>query len=189
MSNSLTNSIFTNSLAYSGTSTISTIWSDSTTITTNPYYGSVTNPYNNYGSWNISTDVKYSELSNLNYEIMFSKDKDNYLKDNIVSINDKLLTFNCDFVDKGRIQPYELIMKMINDKIKFNIVVEVSDILTVKYQDVKFKKIKNNFSFTNDVCSFNTLQVSMKSKNVIYENHRLHITEQRKEKLEKIMEL
>lgn len=165
-----------------------------TTLTsTNPNnYGSITINSNGsvYMPYTISTDVsEYSKLSNINYEIVFSKDKDNYLKDNIISIDGNLLTFNCDFVDKERIQPYELIMKMISDKVKFDIAVEVSDILTIKYRDVKFKEIKNNLSFVNGVCNFNTLQVKIKSKNVIYENHKLHITEQRKEKLEKIMEL
>jgi len=129
-----------------------------------------------------------SNLSNLNYEIFFSHDVGDQLKDNIISIDGKLLTFNCDFVEKDRIQPYELIMRMICEKIKFTITVNVSDILTLKYTGVQFKNIKNNFSFSES-CDFSILKVKMKYKKIVYDNHKLHIAEKRKEKLEKIMEI
>ena len=159
-----------------------TLSATTSTTTTNPGYM--------YTPYIVSTDpYEYSELSNASYEIIFSDDVDEHLKDSIESINGNLLTFNCDFDDKKRIQPYELIMKMLREKRKFDITIKVSDILTVKYQGVKFKKIKNNFSFFGDCCNFKTLNVKIKCKNIFYENHRLDITEKRKEKLEKLIKL
>lgn len=164
-----------------GTLSISTTDSTITTCYPNGY---IYIPYSiSYGS-----NQSFSNLSNLSYNIYFSDDKDDLLKDNIVSINGKLLTFNCDFVEKERIQPYELIMKMIQNKTKFTISIDVSDILTLKYTGVRFNSIENNFTFNNN-CDFSILKVKMKYKKIIYDNHKLNIAEKRKEKLEKIMEL
>lgn len=156
-----------------------------TTITTSTVYP---NGGYQYTPYIISSDI-LSNLSNLNYDICFSDDVDNDLKNNIISINDKLLTFSCNLVEKEKIQPYELIMKMINEKRKFIITIDISDILTIKYTGVKFKSVENNFKFINNSCDFNTLNVKIKYKNIIYDNHKLHITEKRKEKLKKIMEV
>jgi len=167
-----------------------------TTSTTNPNYGTISigttigTTGSVYMPYTISADpYEYSELSNASYVISFSNDNNSRLKDSIDSITGNLLTFKCDFDNKNRIQPYELIMKMIKEKREFDITIEVSDILTLKYQGVKFKKIKNNFSFFGHSCNFKTLNVKIKCENIFYENHRLDITEKRKEKLEKIMEL
>jgi len=183
LSNNINTLISETSLSTSGSlTTDSTTFPIITYPTTIGTYG--------YGSYNMSVDVaKYSELSNLDYIIKFSYDDKDYLKNNIVIINNKIITFNCDFTEKEKIQPYELIMKMINEKIKFDISIEIDDILTIKYLGVRFKNIKNNFSFANNKCNFNTLQVKIKYKSVIYDNQKLHITEKRKEKLDKIMEL
>ncbi len=166
--------------------------SNSLTTLTNTVYGNYTINSNSTGyqfpPYTFTIDP-ISNLSNLNYDIYFSVDIDDQLKNNVVSVDGNLIVFNCEFVNKDRIQPYELIMRMISEKIKFNIRVEVSDILTIKYNGVKFKRIENNFSFINNNCNFNTLKVKMKYKNVTYDNHKLCITEKRKEKLKKIMEI
>jgi len=170
-------------LTVSGTLSGYTTTSSTITICTGYTYAGY-----GYSPYLMGVDVAYSKLSNLDYEIEFSYDVDDHLKNSVSFINHKKITFNCDFVEKDRIQPYELIMKMISEKIKFDITIDVSDILTVKYLDVRFKDIENNFLF-NGKCDFSTLQVKIKYKSIIYDNHKLHITEKRKDKLNKIMEL
>ncbi len=130
-----------------------------------------------------------SNLSNLDYIIKFSYDINSHLKNNIKSIKNKTIIFNCDYDDKSRIQPYELIMTMIYEKRKFDIFIDIDDILTVKYLGVRFKSIQNNFTFNNDKCNFDALRVKMKCEGVIYDNKNLDITEKRKEKLNKIEEI
>lgn len=179
LTNSISNSNY-GTLTITGDPSSVTIWSGTSS-------GTWYNPGYQYVPYSFSVDP-ISNLSNLSYNIYFSDDKDDLLKNNIVSIDGKLLTFNCDFVEKERIQPYELIMKMIYNKTKFTISIDVSDILTLKYTGVRFKSIENNFIFNNN-CDFSTLKVRMKYKDVIYDNHKLHISEKRKEKLNKIMDL
>jgi hypothetical protein len=173
MSNDTTLSTSDNILILPNTAT-------TTTISSTPFWTS------NYGTFNISVD---SSLFDMNYDIFFSKDKDRLLKDNITSINNKKLTFNCNFINNERIQPYEKIMQMIDDKVKFTITIDVSDILKITYVDTQFKSIQNNLSFKDGLCQFSELIVKIKSKKVIYTNHKLPITEKRKDKLKKIMEI
>ena len=125
-------------------------------------------------------------LSNLYFKIFVSYDKNNYLKKNILNIQKNNISFTNDFTNKNRLNPYELIINMIKKKKTFDITIEVSDILTIKYINVMFKKIINNLNFIN-ACSFDNITVKFKYEEILYENHKLHISEKRKDKLKKIM--
>jgi hypothetical protein len=141
-------------------------------------------------SYMMSTDITYnSKLTNLTYNANFSYDENYQLLNNLISISQKTFTFECDIDNNGRIEPYELIMKMIADKMKFDIDIDIDDLLTIKYTGVRFKNIKNNFTFENGVCNFNNLQVKIKYENMTYDNHNLSITEKRKDKLKKLMKV
>lgn len=177
---------------YAGTITLSGMSSTYGTI-------SITSGSTSFSNWNGGITIgnpaysysyfPESELANLFYCITFSCKESKQLNDSILELKGDYLTFNCDTNDKGRIIPYELIMNMIHNKEKFNMEIEVGDILTIKYFGVIFKKIKNNLSFTSDGCDFSKLKVKIKYDNIKYENHKLHITEKRKDKLNKIMEI
>lgn len=173
MNSSINVGCSTGSITTTTTPSISTsyTWITGQTITTTPY------SYN----WTLPSEIH--ELSNLNYDVEFSYDKNDHLLNNILSIKNKYIEFNCDLIEKNRIQPYELIMDMIKNKIKFNMVIEVSDILTLKYSGIIFKKIKNNLTFDSGSCSFNKLDVKFKYDSIAYENNKLYLTEKRKDKL------
>lgn len=177
--------------SWSGTTLTTGIYSTGITITNSNISTSSnlvwTQPSSSsYQYYNMSADPA---LTNLEYNIYFSEDDDKLLHDNIKSIDNKKLYFYCDFCDKDRLQPYEEIMELINNKTKFTISIDISDILTIFYHGVQFKSIQNNFSFNDNRCDFNELVVKMKFKKVVYVNHKLHISEKRKDKLKKIMEV
>ena len=96
------------------------------------------------------------------------------------------MSFECKY-DGNRIQPYELIMKLIQEKKKFTVKVKVSDILTITYINFQFKEIINNLNFSTD-CDFSLLKVRFKYDEILYENHKLSDKELRSDKLKKIME-
>lgn len=138
-------------------------------------------------NWNSIWNWKENELDNLTYNIHFDYDEDDYLHDNILGIDDNVIKFENNLVPKNRLQPYELIMTMIKNQIKFNIEIHISDLLIVKYFDVQFKKIKNNFTFDAQ-CSFSKLNVEFEFLRIDYENIKMDISEKRKDKLTKIFE-
>jgi hypothetical protein len=123
-----------------------------------------------------------NQLDDLSSEIGFDYDENDMLKKNILEIKDNVLLFRNDLVEKNHIQPFELIMKMINNKTTFNIKTTVGDVLIIKYHDVVLKKVKNMFNLSLS-CSFSQLEVEYECYKVDYENIKLDITEKRKEKL------
>jgi len=159
-------------------------------ITTTPYnlvQGS-TNPayYNN------SIDSSYSEinlLENLTYDIDFDIDEDEkkLLETNIKGIRKNKFLFSCKY-DGNRIQPYELIMKLIKEKIKFTITINVSDVLSIKYLNAQFIKIENNLNF-NTKCDFSVLKVKFKYEKINHQNNKLSTKEIRIDKLKKLKEI
>lgn len=179
------------------TITDSSAWS--TLATTNVY-----NPYN-YNTW-LSNSQLYNTytytdtatesqqpLKNLKFVIDFDHNIENFdlLKDNIKGIRKNKFLFNC--IYKGnRIQPYELIMKLIRNKQQFSVDVNVCDsssknILTIHYTNLQFIKIENNLNF-NDSCDFSVLKVKFKCEKILHENHKLSEKEIRTDKLKKIIE-
>jgi len=125
-------------------------------------------------------------LKELYYNVEFEFDKDCLLSSNITSIRKNKFVFNCNYVG-NRIQPYELIMKLINDKKTFSVKIKVSDILTISYVNFRFTEIENNLNF-NSNCDFSKIKVRFKCDKILYENHRLSEKELRADKLKKIIE-
>lgn len=169
-------------------------------------YNTATGVYQNLGTLSTSTGTYYNPnnwityqtapakppnpLKDLNYSVDFdhSIDRFDLLEDNINSIKKNKFIFKCEY-EKNRIQPYELIMRLINKKTKFSVKVKVSDILTIVYTNLQFIKIDNNFTFDNiGKCDFSELIVKIKYENILYENHKLSEKELRAEKLKKINE-
>jgi hypothetical protein len=180
--NSLLNSL--GNLSYTTTS------SDINTLSSNVYTGNIyagkiyngTSAYDNYSS---AKQIIYNALSVLDYNVDFEFDDKQLLKNNLKSIKNKKFTFNCNYVG-NRIQPYEYIMNLIENKTKFSVKVKVSNILTICYTGVQFTKIQNNLSFSGD-CNFSELKVKIKYDSVSYENHKLSEKEIRTDKLKKII--
>ena len=159
--------------------------------TTNINIGTTLPNYSNYGSTISSTywqPEKVSKLKDLKYTAEFfvnDKNKKHLLEDNISCLRKNKIFFNCDF-DGNRIQPYEFIMKLIEDEEKFNVKIVISDILTVCYTDFQFIEIINNFNF-DETCDFSELKVKFKYDKMLYENNKLSIKESRSDKLKKII--
>ena len=137
-----------------------------------------------------TTTILDEPLKNLNYIVEFDIDDEEdkeLLEINIKSIKKNKMLFNCNYVG-NRIQPYELIMKLINKKIKFAVSVEVSDILSIHYIGFQFVEIVNNLNFGTE-CDFSELNVKFKYDDIKYENYKLSTKELRMDKLKKIMEV
>jgi len=173
-----------------GTSTTTPPWI-TTTNTINPNW--ITTPSS--GTWTIPsaawTDtILVDPLKKLDYIVDFDiedEDKKELLEVNIKSIKKNKMLFNCNYVG-NRIQPYELIMKLIEKNKKFTVTVEVSDILSIKYIGFQFVEIINNLNFNNE-CDFSELKVKFKYENIKHENHKLSTKELRMDKLKKIQEI
>jgi len=139
-------------------------------------------------TWTANT-ILDEPLKNLNYIVDFDIDDEEdkeLLEINIKSIKKNKMLFNCNYVG-NRIQPYELIMKLISKKIKLSVSVEVSDILSIHYSGFKFVEIENNIKFNND-CDFSELKVKFKYDDIKYDNYKLSTKELRMDKLKKIQE-
>ena len=124
-------------------------------------------------------------LKELSYSSEFEFDKNDMLSGNLKGIRKNKFLFNCQY-DGNRIQPYEFIMKLINQKNKMSVTIHVSDILSIYYTNLQFIKIENNLNF-NDNCDFSVLKVKFKYDSILYENHKLSEKEMRSDKLKKIM--
>ena len=130
-------------------------------------------------------EAMINPLSNLSYNIEFEVDENNLLSRNLSKIRKNKFIFRCNYVN-NRIQPYEFIMKLIEDKKKFFVEIEVSDILTIRYTNFRFIEIQNNINFNND-CDFSELKVKFKYDKILYQNHQLSTKQLRTDKLKKIM--
>jgi len=135
--------------------------------------------------WLTITPNKYT-LENLFYYIEFECDNKSLLNSSIVGIRRKKFIFNCNYVG-NRIQPYEYIMNLIDDKKLFSVNVTVSDILTISYVNVRFTEIENNLNF-NGNCNFSELKVRFRCEKILYKNHKLSNKELRADKIKKINE-
>jgi hypothetical protein len=152
------------------------IWSTSTGTATidTAYYG-----------W--GNKISSKPLEDLIYNANFEVDKDNMLKNNINGLKKNKIFFRCDFIN-NRIQPYEFIMKLIEDKKQFSFKIDISDILSINYHNFRFTKIENNFDFKSVTsCDFSKLKVRFEYDKIEYENHRLSPTQLRNDKMKKIM--
>lgn len=178
------NSILSNTTTSTGTFT-TTPYSQQpwiTTTTPNPYWG-VTNI--NSGSW--AQPEPINPLTNLSYSIDFDIDDKELLEDNIKGIRKNNFLFWCKY-EGNRIQPYELIMKLIREKTKFTVTVNVSDVLSIKYIDAQFIEIENNLNFDAE-CDFSVLKVKFKYEKILSQNQKLSTKELRMDKLKKIQEV
>jgi len=155
---------------------------DNNTIFNNPLYG-YTNTTNNSYVW--TTPNKLSILP-YNVDFLLDTEKTKLLVDSLTNIEDDYFSFSCDFIG-NRIQPYEYIMQLINNKTKFSVKIKISDILTLCYTNFHFTKIKNNFKFNNGTCDFSNLKVNFEFDDILYENNTLSIKEKRVDKLNKII--
>lgn len=152
------------------------IWSTSTGTATidTAYYGSINKEV-----------AKPKPLEDLYYSVVFELDKDEMLKKNISGIRKNKMLFNCDFVN-NRIQPYEFIMRLIDDKKQFFVKIKVSNFLTINYYNFRFTRIENNLDF-NSTCNFSKLKVKFEYDKLEYENNCLSPTQLRNDKMKKIM--
>ena len=184
------NNTLVNQIPYTGTSTITTSSSSGTWIVSPSI---TTTPYNNYSSGtvliNSTTYGETNPLKNLNYSIDFDIDDDEkvLLEDNIKGVRKNKFIFWCKY-EGNRIQPYELIMKLIREKTKFTVIIFVSDVLSIKYTDVQFIEIENNLNFDTN-CDFSELKVKFKYESIKHQNHKLSIKEVRMDKLKKLKEI
>lgn len=140
-------------------------------------------------TWYIGSDPAINtphRLSQLYYTFIFESDKNNILSSNIKGIKGKKLIFNCDFDNNNIIQPYEYIMELIEDKKKFAVKIDISDILTISYTNFQFIKIENNMKF-NGNCDFSKLKVKFKYDKILYENHKLSQKQVRTRKINQLM--
>ena len=168
-----------------GTFTTTTIpYSQPWITTTNPYWGT-TNI--NSGSW--SQPQPMNPLKSLNYSIDFDHNIERFdlLEDTIKGVRKNKFLFWCRY-EGNRIQPYELIMKLIREKTKFSVTIFVSDVLSIKYTDVQFIEIENNLNFDAE-CDFSVLKVKFKYEDIKHQNHKLSTKELRMDKLKKIQEV
>lgn len=171
-----------NAITTSGNATLTIPSGSFGNITTNVNTGTY---YYDSSSW-ISTPI--NPLSELKYSINFHLSDENkryLLEDKIKEIKKNKMLFNCHY-EGNRIQPYEFIMSLIENKESFSVKVKVSDILTICYVNLQFTKIENNLSF-NDKCDFSVLKVKFKYDKILHENHKLSEKELRTDKLKKIL--
>jgi hypothetical protein len=143
-----------------------------------------------YGYSQYYTDwIQHSNpLSSLSYNIDFEIDEEDIkdiLRDNIIGIRKNKFIFNCNYVG-NRIQPYEFLMKLIEEKKTFSVKVKISDILTINYVNLRFLKIENNLNF-NTTCDYSTLKVKFEYEKILHENHKLSTKECRMDKIKKII--
>lgn len=162
-----------------------------TTATTNTggiYYSNNQLWYNNQVYVDTTTN-ETNPLKNLPFNFLFDIDDENdILVNSIKGVEKNKLIFNCEYLGNN-IQPYEFIMELINDKKKFTLEINVSDILTIKYFNCQFTKIENNLKINGIGCDFSELKVKFKYDKILYENNRLSLKELRKEKLEKLKKI
>jgi len=185
-SSSTTSTIASNLQPYTSAGGILTIG----TTTTTPYNTNGTVPYWNSSSglgahWSQDIATPLNLLKNLDYSSEFDLDKNDILSGNLKGIRKNKFLFNCQY-DGNRIQPYEFIMKLINQKNKMSVTIHVSDILSICYTNLQFIKIENNLNFDTN-CDFSVLKVKFKYDSILYENHKLSEKEMRSDKLKKIM--
>ena len=79
-------------------------------------------------------------------------------------------------------------MKLIREKTKFAVIVNVSDVLSIKYTEVQFIEIENNLNFGIN-CDFSELKVKFKYESIKHQNHKLSLREVRMDKLKKLKEV
>ena len=146
-------------------------------------------------------DIISNPLSNLNFTIDFDFNGKDFAKrlltDNIRGIRKNKFIFKCELVN-NRMQPYELIMKMIEKNEQFSVKINITDIMTICYTNFRFTEIENNFNFGskkatsgssgNVGCDFSKLKVKFKYDSVSYQNHKLSTKQLRTEKIKKITE-
>lgn len=138
--------------------------------------------------WNV-----WNPLEKLDYIISFDFTGKDFTKDllidNLKSIKGKKMFFNCD-MKNNRIQPYELLMKLIERKEKFSVKIKISDVLTINYVNFRFTEICNNLNFSEtDKCDFSVLSVRFKYDNILHENHKLSTKQLRTDKMKKIIQV
>ena len=135
-------------------------------------------------------------LSNMRYIINFDKNIEKFelLEDYVKAIVKNKFLFDCHYIG-NRIQPYELIMRLINKKEIFSVKIEIYDAegnpsLTINYINVQFTKIENNlnFDYSKSNCDFSVLKVKFKCEKILHQNHLLTQRELRADKLKKIKE-
>jgi len=141
--------------------------------------------YNTYADTNYKSYESTNTLCNLKYVIKFDTIKKELLENNIKGIKKNKFLFNCNYLN-NRIQPYEYIMSLIEDKTKISVTVNISDILSIHYISLQFMEIENNLNF-NSNCDFSVLKVKFKCENILYINHNLSEKEVRTDKLKKIL--
>jgi len=168
-----------------------------------PYTGTVTYPnagpafpsqgiYTNPNPFtNPFYEPVYNSLEKLDYKIDFDFNGKNFTKnlllDNIKSIRKNKMFFRCSLTN-NRMQPYDLIMKMIERKEQFSVKIEVSDILSINYINFRFVEIQNNLNFNEtDKCDFSVLKVKFKYDKILTENKKLSVKQLRTDKMKKII--
>jgi hypothetical protein len=179
-------------------SIINTVANSTSTISTNypyvatanyPYTGTVTYPYTifPYVYPPTATNININMLKSLECRIEFEVDNDDMLlKNNVISIKNKKISFNCNYIG-NRIQPYEFIMKLIEEEKKFSIKIKIPDVLSICYKNFQFISIQNNLNFNiNCSCDFSVLVAKFKYEKILYENNRLSNKEIRSDKIKKI---
>lgn len=156
---------------------------DTSCINSTPYYS---NLYNGTFLSNMRSVPELNQLESMSYIVDFELDDDKTLSKSLCEITEKTFIFDCK-MDGNRIQPYEKLMKLINEETKMNVKVEISDVLTLRYKNLQFSNIENNFKFNNGYCSLSKLKVNFKFEKVLYENEKLSIKEKRSDKLNNIL--
>jgi len=159
----------------------------SITTDVNPYDVFTINSSGNYNyNYNNGSYTTYwqNPLKDLIYSAIFEIDKNDMLSSNLIGIKKNKFTFSCDYVG-NRIQPYEFIMNLIKEKMKFSVSIKISNILTICYTDLQFTKIENNFDFSK-TCDLSELKVKFKYDDIKFENHKLSKKELRADKLKNL---
>jgi len=134
-------------------------------------------------------DSILNPLSKLCFNVDFELDKDNLLNLNIKSIKNKKMLFNCNYYG-NRIQPYEFIMKLIEEKRKFSVKIKIPNVLSIVYTNFQFTKIENNLNFDPvGNCDFSVIKVKFKYEKISYQNLNLSEKELRADKIKKIISL
>ena len=169
-------------LNVSGTITSSNllVYSGSTMAT----WGSIS-PISYSNNWYADSSLWINELKDLPYSVYFGEGLDE-LSDNISHIKKKKIYFNCS-ITNNRIQPYELIMKLIEEKRKMDVKIEITNTLTINYHNLEFTEMQNNINFIAGKCDFSLLKVKFKDEKVLYDNHKLNVKQKRTEKINKIL--
>ena len=188
MSASLPNSGYTSISSWGSVLHPNSLYTYPTTVTSSSYPGWITLGANTATATtfdSIYNDPYIKPLQNLTYSVEFEIDKNDILKNSIKSIKNKIISFKCEY-SGNRIQPYEFIMKLINEGKKFYVNIKVSDVLSLCYKNFQFIKIENNLNF-GDKCDFSVIKIKFKYDEILYQNHKLSLKELRTDKIKKIM--